>query len=148
MPEGKQANRIVGAATCPLCDHVVDVRITEKNKLYMICAETAGGCGHQLFCRAPAAEKALARRITKWTDRNERLAYLGDEALPRKVKPVPPPEPEPEPDPEPELVEIEPEPEPEPEPDLAPPAPRPQRRPPPRRQAPPAKSAFKPIWEE
>lgn len=127
------ANRIVGDATCPLCDAPIKVGITEKNKLYYICRKNEGGCGHQTFCRDPDAEKHLARRITKWTDSNERRAYLGDEALPVKARRAAPPALEPEPNEELEepIEELE-----QPEEPPAP-APRPPRPIPPRRPVPP-----------
>jgi hypothetical protein len=121
-----EVNRIVGDAPCPMCDTLVKVKLTKKNLLYYICDHTDGGCGHQLLCRDPAAEKHLARRITKWVKREDRLAYLGNEALPAKAKPAPRPEPiEPEDELEEQPEENEPEPEPEPTPQPAPRAKRP-----------------------
>lgn len=133
-----EVNRIIGDAPCPLCGAVVKVKITKKNLLYCICDHAAGGCGHQLLCRDPAAERHLARRITKWVKREDRLAYLGSEALPAKARPAPEPqEPEPSNEPEPEPEEPEPITEPEPMPAPTPaPSPAPTRRAPPRRQPP------------
>lgn len=150
-PPLKKSNRIVGHAPCPLCGHVCAVRITEKNKLYITCVVSDGGCGNQLFCRDAKSERELARRITKWKDSNERRAYLGDEALPRKARPAQPPPQQPEPDQpddppeEPALEEPE---DPQPEEPTPPPAPTPRRAPP--RRAPPKSEAgddWRPLWK-
>lgn len=117
-----EVNRIIGDAPCPLCDQVSKVKLSKKNLLYFVCDHTQGGCGHQLMCRDPAAEKHLARRITKWVKREDRIAYLGTEALPAKARTEQPePEPEPQPEPEPELEdEATDDPAPEPPPQPAP----------------------------
>lgn len=125
MPE---PSTIVGDAPC-FCGAPIKVKTSKKNKLYFICSETSeGGCGLQYQCRSPKSEKDLARRITKWVRREDRLAYLGDEALPAKARQ---PEPEPEIEPEPEELEEEGELEPVEEP---PPPPPPQRPTPPKRR--------------
>lgn len=135
----KTANRIIGHAPCPLCSHECAVRITEKNKLYMTCAVSDGGCGHQLFCRDPKSELELARRITKWKDSNERRAYLGNDALPRKAKPPAPSE-----DPPPEDPPVD-DPPPEDPPPPPPPAPR-ARAPRPAPKKSEEESEYKPLW--
>jgi hypothetical protein len=127
-----EVNRIVGDATCGECGAAVKVKLSKKNKLYYVCDVSGGGCGLQLMCRDPQSEKHLARRMTRWVKREDRIAYLGSEALPAKARG---PEPEPQPEPEPIEPESEPEPaepEPQPEPEAAPPT----RRAPPRRPSP------------
>lgn len=139
---------ILGYLPCDLCGETAKVKQTRKGHLYATCVAT--DCGHQLFCRSAGADRRLAGRITKWTNREDRLTWLGTAALPKKAQR---PEPEPEDPAEPyDPEDPEPEPEPEdpadPEPEDDPPPRRPVRRaaPPARRSAKPP-AGKKPWWD-
>lgn len=85
----KEPRRVIGDAKCGMCGKPVKVRISSKNKLYANCIEAQSGCGAQFFSRSALADKLMARSIEKWMDPNERRAYLGEEALPAKARPLP-----------------------------------------------------------
>lgn len=128
----KEPRRVIGDAKCGMCGKPVKVRISSKNKLYANCIEAQGGCGAQFFSRSAVADKLMARSIEKWMDPNERRAYLGEEALPAKARPLPQetlqPPPPPQSEPEPEEPDAETDTDPQFEPIQTQPAPSTQTR--------------------
>jgi len=47
---------------CPLCEKKLDIRISEKEKPYLVCED----CGIQLFIRKDAGIRKLKNKLNFW----------------------------------------------------------------------------------
>ena len=76
----KTAGRMVGVMPCPNCEHEVEVRVSKKGFLYYSCPKPVdGGCGHQVFNRDRRADGFLAKKITRWRNKEDRKTFLDGE---------------------------------------------------------------------
>lgn len=77
MAEGK----VVGHGPCPHCGIDLPYKLNKKNHLYVYCkAVPDGGCLSSTIARSDVSDVSLARRITKWTDPEQRTRFKGDAA--------------------------------------------------------------------
>lgn len=84
--EHPDAGKTRGTGACTACGEPVLFKVTKRGLLSYNCDTKDGGCGSQQFSRTAESEKHFARLITKWNEPEQRRAYLGDEALPKKAR--------------------------------------------------------------
>lgn len=82
----EQAGRVIGKGACPNCGYDATYKINKKNHVYVYCVtEGDGGCHSGTQSRSDTGDKALAKRIKKWTSQSDRKRLLGSEDAPERT---------------------------------------------------------------
>lgn len=86
----EQKGRVIGHGPCPNCSHTAAYKINKKSHVYVYCTtEADGGCHSGTQSRSDKGDKALAKRITKWSNAADKKRLVGGDAPPAKADDTP-----------------------------------------------------------
>jgi hypothetical protein len=75
----EQRGRVLGTGPCPNCGNGAAYKVNKKGHLYVYCVvEADGGCLSGTTSRSAKGDRELAKRITKWANKEDRARLLGE----------------------------------------------------------------------